>query len=1167
MPLILPGQSSGDGKTKLPTTSGSRLVLPGSPEAKKKQSHALTDREMAFEQRQSQAELSIPFSSRFLQELGYTGKDVLQGTARSFIATGQAITSGSLDEPFNPQTGFEKALVGDKPVSFKTIGEEYAPLLESAGVSKETTKKLSIPLGLFVGALDVYPGLPGKKKAAELAFKELAEFSAKTSDEVLLKTAIKEVVKGSDESIDALAKTLKDVDNADDARKLIDMSLKDGKISTNAAKIKLPTKSEILKQVPPELKVVADDIAAKGLTKEQFITNLSESLKKFDDPAREVAAQTMRKIDELGITPGRFFDVVKQGGSEGLDRVGREILNVAPAQRVTRTEAALLKDRIRTLARGAKAGSETARNEIFELQDLAIKYATDHLPMALRGQLLRTVRDANNPARLFKAIEKITSKIDSYAALTEARKALSGKQSKIGYLKKLGELEQTAIKDAKQTLKIDKPIRMMNSGQLDAMIKELGERLDFKRSEGMLSKAPVEGATKASDDFYKSFAPEAKSVKSDLIERGGNLATSIKEGSEDLLGVISTRLANIDKSLKYALRKFEFNVRTNTLKNYRVAKTFYDKAKKIPAEDLAKLDIAMKNGFIDDATELATKHGFKEEFEAVRTMLDDVYKRANEVGLEVEYRRNYFPRAFKKDKKSVRGILEYFGRNDPKGVVEQAFREASMKLGRPLADAEKVDVINTLMRGFRNQNVTLSKTGALKSRVIDVVTPELNEFYDNSFEAMNRYIEGTNNLIESRRFFGKHLDFKNLEPNAAMDDVIGAYVNNLISAGKISTEQQIELSRILKARFSGKEMAPWLGALKNVGYLSVMSSPINAITQIGDLAFTFYRSGMKGFGGLADAALGKGLKRSDLGIENIAAEFSSKSLLSKFVDKSFKAVGLDRVDRLGKESFINGTWRSLRQEAISSPMKATDRLKPIFGEETAQVIKELSKGEATENVKYLLFNELLDFQPVALSEVPLKYLEAPNGRIFYALKTYMIKTWDVYRREAFQLMKNPETRVQGAQNLMRLTSLLMLFNATADEIKDFITGKEDISMKDRIVDNLIKATGFSRYTTDLIGKEGLGKTIAGQILPPTQLADDLTKDFKDVFIDQDEDTEVSKLRSIRDIPVGGKLYYWWFGRGASTQKASTKGSSSDGLDIPSITIPSVEIPEIEIPTL
>ena len=43
--------------------------------------------------------------------------------------------------------------------------------------------------------------------------------------------------------------------------------------------------------------------------------------------------------------------------------------------------------------------------------------------------------------------------------------------------------------------------------------------------------------------------------------------------------------------------------------------------------------------------------------------------------------------------------------------------------------------------------------------------------------------------------------------------------------------------------------------------------------------------------------------------------------------------------------------------------------------------------------------------PINSTEMPLKYLKHPNGRVFYMLKTFTIKQFDVMRRDGIHLMK------------------------------------------------------------------------------------------------------------------------------------------------------------------
>lgn len=1088
MALTLPSQN-----TKGTTLPAGKLTLPDSPDADKKRGNLNNLAQATLDARIAAKENSRTLLSRFTEELGGVAKEIGQSTARSFLATGQALSTPGLNlvegnpllkdvftRKYTPDNKFEKALVGDKQVSFETVGQEFAPLLEKVGISKELTNKFSVPIGLFAGALDVLqPGSGGARRKA-------LELLARSTDEAEILTTLKTLVKGDAESVKALATTLKGVDKVADVEKLLDVSLKDSKVLSKVPRVIIP---------------------------------------------------------------------------KALDAQGRKLFGVSLPEKVTRLETTLLKEKVKALERGAKMGAEGTRAGIFNMQDAAIGLITKHLPVSARGPLLKVIRDANTPDGLIKAVDRIDEKIKVFDALREEQKYLGSQRSKVAFLTKVGGFNSTAVSDVKKSLGITTPIKDMTTEQLDLVIGELKTRLSFAREKGFLDIPKKANATKVPEEYLQQFVQPTPGLRSRVTESATNFSKNFKETADDYVGVISTQLANIDSSLKYALRKFEYNSRVRTLKDQRVTASLGEKLKSVPPDVLQQLDAAMKNGAIENVEEIAAKYGFTKELGDVRQMLDAIYGRAKEVDLDVAYRKNYFPRQFKNDERSVQGILAYFEKADKDGLIKKALTEKERVLKRTLTNTEKVNTINTLLRGFRTSNVTLSKTGSLEQRIIDEITPELNQYYENSIPALFSYVEKINNLIESRRFFGKHLDLKKMTSEDDLTDVIGGYVNNLVASGKISSIDETMLKRILEARFSSKQMGKTLGALKNVGYITVMGSPLNAITQIGDLGLAYYRAGGRGAtGGLKDAlanvAGAKNLSRADIGIDNIAAEFSNQDRLAKLVTQTFRVIGLDKIDRLGKETFINGVFRTSQREAKATPEAFANKLRPIFGNETDAVVKDFANGVQSENVKYFLFNELLDFQPAALSEVPLKYLESPNGRIFYALKTYMIKLWDIYRRESFQKIKNGDVK-GGLSNLVKLTAILAAFNATAGEIKNLITG-EDTEFSDALVDNIAKAYGFSKYTISQIGKEGLGRTIAEQILPPTQLFDDVSKDIGTVA--SGDANSPTDLKSFRNVPIIGKLSSYWFGNSGS---APTKSST----EIPSVNIPAINIPSVDLPAL
>lgn len=750
-------------------------------------------------------------------------------------------------------------------------------------------------------------------------------------------------------------------------------------------------------------------------------------------------------------------------------------------------------------------------------------------------------------------------------------KAKGRQRSTISFLRNLGEFNQTVISEIKREIGLDKPLRQASAQQLDKFLTKLKERVSFKRTKGFVPEIERKSkpAPEISEEMYQANREASENNKSTLSERIKNSGEEIRKTSDLILGTISTRLKNIDPSLKRAIRQLEFNILQSNRSLKGAVLPFLEKTKDMSKEDFADFDLALKNGDTKKINSLVEKYGIKSEFDKVRDVLDGLYTRANEVGYDVGYLKNYWPRMIK----DTEGFLEHFSNREDWSIIQEAVNRKETALGRYLTVDEKAHLINTMIRGYSGGNITLSETGSMKSRKIDFIDPEVNQFYVNSNVALLRYIVQVNEAIEGRKFFGKHrkTDSKEDQFNN-LEDSIGFYVTELLADGKVTPTQEKELRSILQARFGERGTSGLLGIYKNLSYIDVMGSPINALTQLGDLAFPIYNI-LKGKAGLKDTgdALIKALtntskiKKEDLGIKDIAVEFEDGGKLGQLVDRVFKAVGLVKLDQIGKETLVNPIIKRFQDEAENPTREFRQELDDIFGNEidgstTEDVLADLRSGVITENVKYLAFNKLADMQPIALSEHPEQYLKGGNGRIFYMLKTWTIKMFDVYRNEVFAQMKT--NKPEALKNLMRLTLALVLMNAGADELKDLILGRKT-KLSDRVVDNILKLIGFSRYSTYQVAREGLGSTLLNQTVSfPTKFLDNLSKDVDALLKDFDENFNVNKLRSIESIPFGGRLYYWWFGKGNTSEEDKQEKEKKTDTGLPKLPKIGPGLPEL-----
>lgn len=383
---------------------------------------------------------------------------------------------------------------------------------------------------------------------------------------------------------------------------------------------------------------------------------------------------------------------------------------------------------------------------------------------------------------------------------------------------------------------------------------------------------------------------------------------------------------------------------------------------------------------------------------------------------------------------------------------------------------------------------------------------------------------------------------------------IGSYIDRMRVDGRIQPKDEKVVRDILAARFNEHGTTGIVNAYKNLSYIDTMGSPLSAITQIGDLAWAMYVGKVwtpKGFSdtakNLSRAILHKSnITKEDIGIERIAQEFADNTTLSKAVTKVFKAVQLERIDTIGKELLINNALDQFKAQAKNNPEALAKLIKPTFGNKSTDVVQEIlalakdPDANPSDNVKMLLYSRLLDFQPVALSEMPEYYLTGGNGRVFYMLKTYTLKQFDVFRKEVVHNLKseNPQQKIQGITNMVQLMALLTLANATADEIKDFMLGKET-RFSDNVIENFLTLGGASRYLKMQITKEGFGSALSQQILPPMKFINSASKDIQEGYKNyvSGDTANFDHARIIDSIPGVGKRYYWHYGRGSESKKS------------------------------
>ena len=471
--------------------------------------------------------------------------------------------------------------------------------------------------------------------------------------------------------------------------------------------------------------------------------------------------------------------------------------------------------------------------------------------------------------------------------------------------------------------------------------------------------------------------------------------------------------------------------------------------------------------------------------QAVKTVLADILKRYKDVGYKIDGRADYFPLAVK----DLAGL-----RAKEQGTLDALYSKAqAAQKGKPLTTNQKAHIDEHYFTFDQRYSNT---SGSLKARRKEGVTDDQLQYYQDPMEALHFYMHTASEDIAKREFF-KGFGYKPKKDglNATgtdIDDSITSLVDRIKADVPGHAEQQ-ELVRLLRSRFSADvhKTHKAVTNLKNISYATTLGNFWSAMTQFGDLVFSFHKYGIKNtISSIFSASTyGKeGGARFHLGIEKAMQELQSEQqgITSKLADFAFKWSGFDKVDRFGKNVNINAALRSNRKLALQNEQKFIEKYSDHFGDQTQALANELQNlklgkgaiGEGSENLKLMLWNELADTQPIGLSEMPAKYLAHPNGRIFYAYKTFSLKQLNYMRAN---IAKNPNKFAAG-YDTAKFATMFVLANSGIDGLKEFLKGDIDaFDFDEALQDNLVSMVGTSKWAVDK--SSGLGDIILQAMAP------------------------------------------------------------------------------------
>lgn len=698
-------------------------------------------------------------------------------------------------------------------------------------------------------------------------------------------------------------------------------------------------------------------------------------------------------------------------------------------------------------------------------------------------------------------------------------------RSRIGYLKKIFDVQPSLILSIKKDLGYTKSIKNLGLEQLETFIDELRKRIDFQ----------VENKPSY---FKTNFLP---------VEKGffGRFLAGLKNTDKKIIAPVERAAKKISNAFNESLMTVFFE-QNRKIKTYGQQTTplmdIYEKASE-PDKELIKqyAQSSQEPQMRAVLEQYATPDEVNSALNGARSVLDEIHKELKEVGVNVPYRGFYFPRKLKK--------LDA-------NQAEAAIKAFEYKQGKIATGEEKQEILNALMRGIdvtRLPFVTLSGKKFETARLIETIDSELSPLYEDFDVALSNYIGGAIEVIETRRYFGKTL-IDNPDYMTMLDQSIGAKTYKMLEDGLITEKDVTEMKWVLNQAFVEKS-SPMLSSIQKMVNNFIYPLALGQITstwnQTKDLAQTILVNDI--FAGKLNTIGKITVKNDDIYLNEdwMALEGSNKNDKSKVAQLLEKTlVPFGKADEFWLKVFINGANRRLLNLAKNNNTALSKQLVDIFGEEKGKkVMQDFAQTESTSKISddmaRVIFSEIARVRPITRLQKTSGAIKAP---LFYVLKNFTVKQLQFVRSESLDIIANgirtKDTKeiARGSGRLIAIAAVIGLLGAGVDELKDWLLGKnQDDSFFDRITNNLLSIIAFSRYNIDMISETGIGEQLFNAyILPsPVSIIKDILKNAEKDVNNVLDGESVADIKTIRKFPLIGELYYQKIGGGSKSEIEST----------------------------
>lgn len=419
------------------------------------------------------------------------------------------------------------------------------------------------------------------------------------------------------------------------------------------------------------------------------------------------------------------------------------------------------------------------------------------------------------------------------------------------------------------------------------------------------------------------------------------------------------------------------------------------------------------------------------------------------------------------------------------------------------------------------------------------------QFYWDPIEALDNYIVTMEDAIQKQLFlWWLQEDAWLKDENVSLEEII----EWLVDEWKISNEDLEELKKSVSAILNKKPTPKIVKTAKSIVHIGLLANFISAVTQFDDLWIVILRdkSWLKN---IVKAIFWKAwIKYTDLWLENSYEIFKDQmNITNWFFAKSF----FNAIDRLGKTSFINTAWESLKTQAKNTKSRKIliKRLTDMYWAETANHIMEkidnndyMTDWQIDIDILTDLLYLLSDTQPLYTSDMPTAYLNSGWVRICYSLQSFTIKRINMLIQWTKQVYNNnwwwAAAAVKAWTWLMYTTTFLAIRWAMIWDAQDFLKWDKDETTLYKLITEWIDAAldqlwkdakgswlkmwNLSDYDKKIYKRQWAWWWLMSKFEPPiiwmwADLLEAITEHNKD------EITDLAKY-----WPTMWKLLYYWF---------------------------------------